>query len=111
MPRDGLVYLQDILESIDRIRQYTRGMDRRAFGEDRRTVDAVLHNLEILGEAAKKVPTSLRDRAPDVEWRKVAGMRDLIAHAYFQVDLDIVWDVVSSKLEPLERGVRGLLEE
>jgi uncharacterized protein with HEPN domain len=110
MPRDGLVYLQDILEAIIRIREYTGGMDRRTFEKDGRTVDAVLHNLAIIGEAAKKVPRSLRDRSAGVEWRKIAGMRDLIAHAYFQVDLDIVWDVVFHKLDPLEQGIRRLVQ-
>jgi uncharacterized protein with HEPN domain len=69
----------------------------------------VLHNLEVIGEAAKQVPEPIRVRAPEVEWRKIAGMRDLIAHAYFDVDLAIVWDVVTTKLDPLAVAVRRLL--
>ena len=108
MPRDPQVYLEDILTAIGRIQEFTRGLDRVSFQRDSRTVDAVLHNLEVIGEAAKHVPDDLRERAPAVEWRKIAGLRDLIAHAYFDVDPDIIWDVVASKLGPLADGVRSL---
>jgi len=108
MPRDPGVHLDDIVTAIGRVREYTRGMDSAAFQTNARTVDAVPRNLEVIGEAAKQVPDELRRRAPAVEWKKMAGMRDLIAHAYFAVDLDIVWDVVATKLGPLEDGVRRL---
>ena len=108
MPRDADVYLEDILTAIGRIQEFTRGLDGAAFQRDARTVDAVLHNLEVIGEAAKHVPEELRERAPAIEWRKIAGLRDLIAHAYFEVDLDIIWDVVATKLGPLADGVRTI---
>ena len=73
-------------------------------------MDAVLRNLEIIGEAAKRVPVSLQTGAPGIEWRKIAALRDLIAHAYFRVNLDIVWGVVEEKLEGLESDVRKLLQ-
>jgi len=84
-------------------------MDYPAFLQDARTIDAVVRNLEVIGEASKQVPTDLRERAPEIEWRKMAGMRDVIAHAYFEVDLEIVWDAFTTKLGPLEAAVRRLL--
>ena len=102
MPREADVYLEDILTAIRRIEEFTRGMDRNAFLRDARTIDAVLHNVEIIGEAAKQVPTALRTRAPEIEWRKIAALRDLIAQAHSDVDPEIVWDFVTTKLVPLE---------
>lgn len=108
MPRDADVYLADILEAIERIQDYARGLSYEAFARDAKTLDAVLHNLEIIGEAAKRVPDPWKERAPKVEWRKIAGMRDLIAHAYFSIDPEIVWDVVTSKLPTLAAEVKRL---
>ena len=97
-----------MLTAIGRIREYTRDLDREAFLRDARTIDAVVRNLEVIGEATKKIPVELRACAPDVEWRKIMGMRDLIAHVYFDIDLNAVWDVVTTKLDSLEAGVRRL---
>ncbi len=109
MPRDSDVYLDDILTSIGRIGDYTSGLTREAFVEDQKTIDAVVRNLEIIGEAVKNLPRDVRARAPEVEWPKVAGLRDVLIHTYASVDLEILWDVVVNKLPDLERSVRRLL--
>ncbi len=79
------------------------------FRGDEKTVDAVVRNLEIIGEAVKQLPDAVRSQDPEVEWQKVAGLRDLLIHAYSRVDLDIVWDIVANKLPTFVERVRALL--
>jgi len=111
MPRDSSVYLEDILTAAARIASYVQGYDRTSFGSDPKTVDAVVRNLEIIGEAVKQIPAGVREQAPDVPWPKIAGLRDILIHAYFGIDLDIVWDVVTNKVPALARSVKALLEQ
>lgn len=111
MSRDWLLYVEDMQECTGRVLRYTAGMDRAAYEADERTQDAVLRNLEILGEAAKNVPTEPRARYPDVDWRALAGLRDILAHAYHRVANDIIWDVVESEIKPLQMRVEAILKE
>src|SRR5713226_7012821 len=85
MPRDFEVYLEDIRQAIGKIQSYTVGLTRDAFDQDDRTIDAVIRNLQIIGEAAKMVPESVRANHPTVAWKKIAGLRDILAHQYFEV--------------------------
>jgi uncharacterized protein with HEPN domain len=110
MPRDSRVYLEDILEAIARIQRYTEGLSRDAFADDERTVDAIVRNLEVIGEAVKQLPAEVRLRAPAVEWQKIAGLRDILIHQYFGIDIEIVWDVVQTKLPDLRAAVLSILD-
>lgn len=110
MPRDHRLYLDDILEAIDNIRDYTANMDYEAFILDGKTRDAVVRNLEIIGEAAGRLPENVRSAAQEIEWRKIVGLRNILAHEYFSVSLPVVWDVVQNKLEPLKASCLILLE-
>jgi uncharacterized protein with HEPN domain len=105
MPRDFSVYLDDILLAVARIREYTSGVSREEFQKDQKTLDAVVRNLQVIGEAVKRLPEDLRARHAEVDWKKVAGLRDMLIHEYFGVDAEIVWDVVQNKLGDLEKAV------
>ena len=110
MPRDIRLYLDDILEAIGRIREYTTGLTHEGFASDQRTVDAVIRNLEVIGEAARALPDAWKEKAPSIEWHKIVGLRNLLIHEYFGVNLPILWDVIQSKLNPLEEECRKLMD-
>ena len=109
MFRDYKNYLQDVLEAIASIREYTVGFSLETLAGDRKTIDAVVRNLEVIGEAVKGIPESVRSRHPEVEWKRVAGLRDILIHQYFGVNVKIVWDIAQNKLPSLEQAVRSLL--
>ncbi|MBM3474824.1 MAG: DUF86 domain-containing protein [Armatimonadetes bacterium] len=105
---DERLYLIHMQECIERIEAYTVG-GRDEFMRDTRTQDAVIRNLEIIGEAAKRVSQPTRDRAPDIPWRLVAGLRDVLIHQYGGLDLAEVWQIVVRDLPPLKTNLDELL--
>jgi len=109
MSRDELIYLQDMAESCERILLYTEGLTQSGLIHDQKSYDAVVRNLEIIGEAAKHVSDNLRACLPGIEWRKIAGMRDMLSHAYFGIDNNILWDVVQNKIPPLLAAISAYL--
>jgi uncharacterized protein with HEPN domain len=108
--RDWRLSLDDIREAYDKIERYVRGMERDTFLADDKTYDAVLRNLEVIGEAAKSLPDTVRTRCPQINWRKVVGLRDVIAHGYFGLEPAVLWDIVSVKIPELCQCVRGISE-
>jgi uncharacterized protein with HEPN domain len=109
MSRDYRIYLHDILEAIDRIHRYVDGYTLLILEGDSKTADAVIHNLSIIGEAVKNIPSDFRKLYPEVEWKKIAGLRDVLIHSYFDIDLEIIWDIIDNKLNPLEAQVKAIL--
>ena len=101
MSRDWRLFLGDILQSCAKVRRYTAGMRQPQFLADERTYDAVVRNIELIGEAAKRLPPDVCQAMPQIEWRKIAGMRDWLAHGYFGIDPDILWDVIQNKVPEL----------
>jgi uncharacterized protein with HEPN domain len=90
MPRDYRVYLQDVLEAVVNVGEFVGNMSRSEFEDDKKTVHAVVRNLEVIGEAVKAVPPEVRDRHPQVPWQRIAGLRNILIHHYFGIDIDIV---------------------
>ncbi len=109
MSRDPRVYLEDVLESIRRINAYVTGLDEAGLGADELRLDAVVRNLEVIGEAVKQLPEQITQQQSDVEWRKIAGLRNILIHHYFGIDVGIIWDVVQNKLPDFERQIRAIL--
>ena len=102
MPRDYRLQIDDILTAVARIRAYVQGMSYDAFRADGRTQDAVVRNLEVIGEAARTLPDEVKADASNVEWRKLVGLRNLLIHEYFGISLPIIWDIITTKLVDLE---------
>ena len=111
MPRDYLQYLDDILESIKRLEEFTANMSFEDFTCDIKTQDAVIRNLQVIGEAVKVIPDEIKKKNPNIEWRKIAGLRDIITHLYFGIDNSIIWDIIQNKLNPLKKGILQILRE
>lgn len=103
------MYLDDILDAISQIQEYTADIDYSKFTKDRRTQDAVVRNLEIIGEAAAHLPDNVKIVAAEIEWRKIVALRNILAHEYFGVSLPVVWDIVQNKIGTLEQACRRLL--
>ena len=111
MSRDYRLYLDDILEAINRIGEYVQGMDEEAFGSDRKTQDAVIRNLEVIGEASRNLSDEMKARSNEIEWAKIVGFRNILAHEYFGVSIPIVWDIIQTKLDPLKKTCTELLRQ
>jgi len=102
-------YVQDILDSINDIENFIEGMNFNDFKNDRKTINAVIRSIEVIGEASKKIPKSIRERHPDIPWKKIAGMRDKLIHEYFGIDLEILWKVAKEEIKKLEPEIKQIL--
>ncbi len=108
--KDESVYLRHILQAIGKIQRYT-AKGRRAFIENSMIQDAVVRNLEIIGEAVAKLPVHFKQRYPAVPWRKITALRNILIHEYFGVDIQIVWRVVRKRIPWLKSQIKALLKK
>jgi uncharacterized protein with HEPN domain len=109
--REFIDYLRDIVDAIDKIERFTAGMSFADFVADDKTSFAVLRALEIIGEAAKKVPDSVRSRYSEVPWREMTGLRDKLIHEYFGVNLEVVWKTLQEDLPPVKPAVGRIVSQ
>ena len=100
--RDYNLFLEDMLDAIEAISSYTNGLDIKRFIDDRKTVDAVIRNLEILGEAASQVPESSKDKSDKIDWRGMIGLRNRLIQGYFDVDENILWQIIRDDIPDLK---------
>jgi len=100
--------VEDIWESIEKIERYTEGMTQNSFQSDEKTTDAVVRNLEIIGEAAGRLPEDFTDRHSEIEWIKIIGLRNRIVHEYFGVDLQIIWQILKKDLPAFKSSLKNI---
>ena len=109
--RDWKLYIEDIVSSIEKIEEYNQNLDFHAFKENNLVIDAVVRNLEVIGEAAKNVPEEIKKKYSFIPWLQITGLRNKIIHAYFVVDLKIIWQIIQKDLPELKESIRKIIEE
>ncbi len=108
MNRSLTLFLSDILENIGYIEKFSKNLTKAGLERNKLKESAIVRCLEVIGEAVKNIPNSFREKHPEVQWRKIAGFRDMVVHAYFQVDLDIVWNIIKKDLPVLKKQVQKI---
>jgi len=111
MPRDLLLYLEDIRDAIAAIRTYVGERSFEDVVDDSMCLDAVVLRFITIGEAVKHLPADLTAGHPEIEWRKIAGLRDISVHSYYSVKPTILWDIIQTKLDPLDEAVEGMIRD
>jgi len=103
--------LNDIRQAIDRIEQYIKNLSFDAFSKDQKSVDAVVRNLEIIGEVANRLPDEFKEKYSEMQWHKVVGLRHRIVHEYFGIDLEIVWQILRKDLPELNHNLTQIISD
>lgn len=109
--RNELVFFDDILESIFKIQEYIKEVDEQAFAQNSEKQDAVIRRLEIIGEAVKSISSETREKYPQVRWREIAGMRDIIVHQYFGVSIELIWRFAQTDLIALREEISKIVAQ
>lgn len=111
MKRRFDLYLNDILEAVGKIQTYTDGLDFHTFIKNSLVVEAVLRNLEIIGEAARQLQQEIKEKYVGIPWRDIQDFRIIVAHRYWEINKERVWDIIQNKLDPLRRQMEAILQK
>ena len=111
MKRKFILYLEDMYQSMERIEEYIDGIDFKKFKRTYIVVDAVIRNFEIIGEASKNIPTAIQEKYPEIPWRKMYGLRNLIAHEYFGIDYEMIWQIAKKNLHQNCKDLQKIIEK
>lgn len=109
--RNASLLLEDMVDAANKIERYTEGLDYSAFINDEKTIDAVVRNFEIIGEAANRLGSEFHESHSEIEWNRIRGFRNRIVHHYFGIDFEIVWSIIENDLGDLKDQIIDLLEE
>ncbi len=108
--RSYRIFGEDILEAMDKIECYIKGLTYETFVENGMVVDAVIRNLEIIGEASKSIPKDVREKYPGIPWERMIGLRNIVIHEYFGIDLGIIWEIISKNLPETKPLIAKMLK-
>jgi len=111
MKKNPKIFLQHILDSIDEIENYIKNISEEKFIHSTQIQDAVIRRLEIIGEAAKRIPKEIINRYKFIPWKKIAGTRDVLIHDYFEVDIEAVWETITKDIRKLKQDIQKILKE
>lgn len=109
--RDSTDYLQDILDAVNNIEEFVDDMSFEQFVKDKKTLYAVVRSIEIIGEASKNIPDSVKAKYTELPWKKMTGMRDKLIHGYFGVNVETLWKAVKENIPPLKKSIQKMLED
>jgi uncharacterized protein with HEPN domain len=109
--REFILYLEDMLQSMERINEYLGNLDFRKFKINYLVVDAIIRNFEIIGEASKNIPNDIQKKYPNIPWRKMYGLRNLIAHEYFGIDYEMIWEIAKNNLPQNRDDLKIMIEK
>ncbi|MEM1557478.1 MAG: DUF86 domain-containing protein [Thermoproteota archaeon] len=111
MKKDPRIFIEHVLESINAIEKYIEGLSKEEFLASMEKQDAVIRRLEVIGEAVKHIPNEIREKYPDIPWKRIAGMRDVLIHEYFGVDLELTWKVAKDEITDLKKKILKVKED